>query len=117
TDVERFDPQTGMLSVIASVEPRTGAVAATLGATGIAVIGGNDTSGAGASFIEIIDPDLSEGNRVDELDDAGTGRSQLTATTLTTGDVIVIGGFDGGSASGLVYDVSIDGNGTASSLA
>jgi hypothetical protein len=116
TDVERFDPQTGELTVIATVEPRTGTIAAMLGATGIALIGGNDTSGAGASFIEIIDPDLPEGNRVDELDDAGTGRSQLTATTLTTGDVIVIGGFDGGSASELVYDVSIDSNGTASSL-
>jgi hypothetical protein len=115
-DVERFDPQTGALTVIAQVEPRTGAVAAMLGTTGVALIGGNDTSGAGASFIEIIDPDLSEGNRVDELDDAGTGRSQLTATTLTTGDVLVIGGFDGSDASNVVDDVSID-NGTASSLA
>ena len=116
TDVERFVPTTGELSVIGSVEPRTGAVAAALDASGIALIGGVDEAGADATFIEVIDPDQPEDRRVDEIDDVLTGRTGLTATTLTGGDVIVIGGLNGTVASAEVDDLSIA-NGTASALA
>jgi hypothetical protein len=115
TDVELFDPSTGERSVIGSVEPRIGAVAAALDVSGIALIGGIDGAGADATFIEVIDPDQPDGRRVDEIDDAITGRTGLTATTLTAGDVIVIGGLSG-SASGEVDDLSIA-NGTASAIA
>ncbi len=116
TDVELFDPTTGELPVIGSVEPRIGAVAAALDTSGIALIGGIDEAGADATFIEVIDPDQPEGRRVDEIDDAITGRTELTATTLTGGDVIVIGGLEGTAASGEVDDLSIA-NGTASAIA
>jgi hypothetical protein len=113
TDVERFDPTSGELSVIGSVEPRTGAVAAALDDSGIALIGGLNEAGADATFIELIDPDQPESRRVDEIDDTVTGRTGLTATTLSSGDVIVIGGLQAGSASSEVDDLSIA-NGTAS---
>jgi hypothetical protein len=117
TDVERFDPSTGELSVIAAVSSRIGAVAAALGTGGdsrILLIGGTDpASGEAISYIELIDPDQPEGLRVDELDDAGTARAMLTATALTDGDVIAIGGIAAGSPSQAVDDLSIV-NGTAS---
>jgi hypothetical protein len=115
TDVERFDPTTGDLLVIGTVEPRTGAVAAALDESGIALIGGLNEVGAEATFIEVIDPDQPEARRVDEIDDTVTGRTDLTATELTTGDVIVIGGQAAGSASNEVDDLSIA-NGTASAI-
>jgi len=116
TDVERFDPMTGERTVIAGVQPRIGAVAAALGTTGVVLIGGTDMAGADATFIEVIDPDQPDAGRVDELDQTVTGRTDLTATTLTAGDVIVIGGLDGTTVSGSVDDVAIA-NGTVSAIA
>jgi hypothetical protein len=107
TDIERFDPTSGEMLVIGSVEPRFGAVAASLGAGGVALIGGLDESGANATFVEVIDPDQPQALRVDELDDTETGRAALTATTLTDGDVVVIGGQEGSAASGAVDVLSI----------
>ena len=115
TEVERFDPTTGQMSVIAGVQPRVGAVAAAIGSTGIALIGGIDLTGSDASFIEVIDPDQPEARRVDELDPTVTARTDLTATTLTAGDVIVIGGLQGSAVADNVDDVAIA-NGTLSAI-
>lgn len=117
TDVERFDPTTGERLVIAGVQPRIGAVAAALGTTGVALIGGVDAmTGSDATFIEVVDPDQPDARRVDELDQTVTARTELTATTLTAGDIIVIGGLEGSAVSGEVDDVAIA-NGSVSAIA
>ncbi|HEY0254132.1 MAG TPA: hypothetical protein VGC41_21535 [Kofleriaceae bacterium] len=114
--IERFDPQTGTLASIGLVQPRSGAVAAALGVGGdtrIALIGGTDpATQAGATFLELIEPDAPESRRVDSVDDAQMARTGLTATALTDGRVIAIGGVAGAVPSGAVDEISID-SGTA----
>ena len=95
-DVERFDPRTGELRPLATVAPRVGDIAATVG-TGsdaqIALIGGLDpTTGTGASFVELLEADGPPQRRVQMLPDGNMSRVGLTATTLTDGRVIAIGG-------------------------
>jgi len=115
-DVERFDPQTGALTLLATLTPRTDAVAASLGVGGdtrIALIGGSDpVTGIGAAFVELIEPDAPVSRRVERIDDAQMARTGLTATALTDGRVIAIGGIDGGTPSAAVDEISID-SGTA----
>ena len=116
-DVERFDPRTGELRLLYSVEKRLGTVAASLGTGGdarIALIGGLDpATGSGAAFVELLEPDAPVTRRYERVDDAQMGRVELTATALTNGHVIVIGGSPpGGAPSPDVDDVSIS-NGIA----
>jgi hypothetical protein len=98
-DIFRFDPRTGeMRLLVTTMFPRIQAVAATVG-TGadaqVALIGGLDPStGGGADFVELIDADNPSGNRIDRVDDTNMARVGLTATTLTDGRVIAIGGKD-----------------------
>jgi len=97
TDVERFDPRTGELASLATLEPRTGAVVTLVGTGGdaqAAVIGGLEPSGAGAQFVELIEADNPPATRVTTIPDTNMARTGLTATTLTDGNVIVVGGDD-----------------------
>ncbi|HEY6032834.1 MAG TPA: hypothetical protein VIV58_01205, partial [Kofleriaceae bacterium] len=80
--------------------------------TRIALIGGADNNGNGATFIELVEPDAPTGRRVDRVDDAQMARTQLTATALTDGRVIAIGGLAAGTPSNAVDEVTIA-NGTA----
>jgi hypothetical protein len=88
TNVERFDPLTGKLTVIGDVQPREGAVQALVGTSPprVAVIGGTWGSD-GAKFIEVLDD-----RRIDRQDSVEMARVGLTATSLTDGRVMVIGG-------------------------
>jgi hypothetical protein len=88
TDMERFDPLVGQLTVIGGVMPRDGAVHALVGTSPqrVVVLGGSSGS-VGAKFIEVFD-----GRRIERLDFAEMARVDLTATSLTDGRVIVIGG-------------------------
>ena len=103
--VERFDPRTGATSNFTTIEARTGAVTALLGlgpSSRIAVIGGN-VAGTGAAFLELVEADAARGQAVDRIDDAAgaMAREGLTATALTDGRVVVIGGAaPGGLPSG-----------------
>ncbi len=116
-EIERFDPRSGELRLLASppeVTPRVGAVAASLGTGGdtrVALIGGS-VSGAGATFIELVEPDAPAGRRVERIDDAQVARWDLTATALTDGRLIAIGGRDALGPSSAVDEVSVA-NGTA----
>ncbi len=88
-DVEHFDPRLGTLTVLSQqVAPRNGAVAAALGTSDppIALIGGDFTS---PPFYEVLEVD---GVRVDNFPDTTMARDELTATTLTDGRIIVVGG-------------------------
>jgi hypothetical protein len=103
-DVERFDPVSGVYSAtLEPVVPRIGAIDAVLGLSPprIALIGGS-TGGAGAEFIELIDPERPK----EIIDDTAMARVGLTATSLTDGRVIAIGGNPpGGLPSGLIVEL------------
>lgn len=103
TDVEQFDPSTGVYRAITTISQRIGSVVALLGTstdTHVTVIGGIDpTTGQGATFVETIEADNPADRRVERIDDASLARVGLTATTLTNGNVIVMGGSGAGSGS------------------
>ncbi len=117
-DIERFDPRTGELRLLATVQNRLGAVAAPLGIAAdahVALIGGIDPStGSGATFVELIEAENPADRRVERIDDAQMDRIGLTATALTDGRVIAIGGMRPPSdpPSNAVDEVSLS-NGTA----
>jgi hypothetical protein len=86
--VEMFDPRTGALTTVGAVSARERSVNALVGTSPprVAVIGGFAGTD-GAKFIEVLD-----GQRIDRLDFTEMARMDLTATSLTDGRVIVIGG-------------------------
>lgn len=86
--VERFDPMTGKLTTIGVVLARDRAVHALIGTSppSVVVIGGA-MGAAGAKFVELLDE-----RRIERFDFAEMARVDLTATSLTNGRVIVIGG-------------------------
>jgi hypothetical protein len=88
TEVERFDPLTGRLTMLGTVTARERAVQALVGTAPprVAVIGGAAGSD-GAKFIELVDD-----HRIDRIDVPDMARIDLTATSLIDGRVIVVGG-------------------------
>lgn len=106
-DVERFDPATGQLVFAGRLSERQGAVQALLGTAPprIAVLGGRVGS-SGASLVELIDPAQS----VEVIDDVRMARLGITATSLTDGRVISIGGHAPGVGPvGTITEVSVNG--------
>jgi hypothetical protein len=112
--VERFDPRTGELADIGQLTPRTGAVAAPLGPAGapqLAVIGGAMGDQL-TNLLELISPAAGGPALIDRVTNASLARIGATATTLTNGDVVVIGGRGpGGALVGALTEIKID-NGT-----
>jgi len=85
--VERFDPSTGTLVEIGQLATPTGVTVAALGIGEFRVA----LVGSGASSFELIEADNP---RVEQFPDTRMARTALTATALTDGRVIVIGGRD-----------------------
>ena len=92
-DIERYDPTSNTASLIGQVLPRDGAVVAGLGTdtSQFAVVGGAQDGGA-VGFFETIDVGGPATRRVETHQDDMMGRLGLTATTLTDGTIVVIGG-------------------------
>jgi hypothetical protein len=112
TDVERFDPMTGDYRALATISSRIGSVVGLLGigtSTLVTVIGGVDPmTGNGATFVETIESENPADRRVERIDDSQMARVGLTATTLTDGSMIVIGGrTPNGSAAADVDEVTL----------
>jgi hypothetical protein len=107
TDVERFDPSTGEFRLLTTISARIGSVVALLG-TGsealVTIIGGTDPTGAGATLVETIEAENPADSRVGHVDDSSMGRLGLTATTLSSGSIVVIGGSGSGSGCGSQND-------------
>jgi hypothetical protein len=114
--VERFDPAAGEYETLHDVSPRIGAASAILGTDDarIAVIGGIDVStGRGAGFVEVIDADRATDRQYEKFDDSQMDRIGLSATTLSDGRVIAIGGLTpGGGISDKVTEVALEDGGT-----
>jgi len=85
--IERFDPVTGEPSIMGQLEPRHDTAIAALGSSRVLVTGGVDGSGAAALFYELI-----EDRVVERMSDTKMARIGATATSLTDGTVVVIGG-------------------------
>ena len=103
TDVERFDPTMNDYRPLTSISARLGGVIALLGTgteTLVMVIGGTDPTGAPLTFVETIEAENPADRRVERIDDTTMARVGLSATTLTDGTVVVIGGSGAGSGSG-----------------
>jgi hypothetical protein len=105
TSVERFEPLTGQLTTLpGTVMPREGAVQALIETSPprVVVIGGAST-GSEELFIEVIDD-----RRINRFSFTQMARVGLTATSLTDGRVIVIGGNPpGGSPSGEIDKIEL----------
>lgn len=105
--VQRYDPMTGTLVNVGEIDARSGAVHALIGASPprVVVIGGQ-ISGVGAAYLELVDPVRSV-ERVDDLQ-APMPRIGLTATSLTDGRVIVVGGnVPGGPPVGVISELAL----------
>jgi hypothetical protein len=91
--VEFFDPATGKVTMVGSARARTNPVEALIGMSPqrVIVLGGAVLGGAsgmdGARFVEVVD---AQG--VEPQDNPEMARVDLTATSLTDGRVVVIGG-------------------------
>jgi hypothetical protein len=108
SEVERFDPITGELTMKDAVLARDRAVQALIGLSPprVVVVGGTVAGGAtgmdGAQFLELIDE-----RGIERFDNADMARVDLTATALTDGRVIVIGGkVPGGAPLGDIDEVA-----------
>jgi hypothetical protein len=104
--IEHFDPRTGELAAIGSAATREGAAVAPSGLGGaqrIAVIGGD-----GAGFVELVDPSGGTA-RVERFDDARLARTAMTATALTDGRIVVIGGRANGAPTTDLFELATTG--------
>jgi hypothetical protein len=110
--VERFDPSTGAYETLHDVVPRIGSAVATLGDVTdahIVVIGGIDPStGNGAEFVEVLEAKSTTDRQYEMFFEPTMARVGLSATTLTDGRVVVIGGrVPNGLASTIVAEVTV----------
>ncbi|HEY5947113.1 MAG TPA: hypothetical protein VIV40_16535 [Kofleriaceae bacterium] len=96
TQIERFDPNGGDYDNLHDIERRYDAAAAILG-TGpdsrVVIVGGRDPlTNIGADFVEVIEAERNTDRQYERFFEPSMNRIGLTATTLSDGRVVVIGG-------------------------
>jgi hypothetical protein len=110
--VERFDPNTGEYETLHEIVPRLGSAIAPLGVVNdarVVVVGGLDpATGKGAEFVEVLDAASTTERQYENFFDPQMARVGLSATALSDGRVIVIGGrVPNGATSNSVDEVSV----------
>jgi hypothetical protein len=94
--VERFDPNTGEYETLHDIVPRLDAAIAPLGEVTdarVVVLGGLDpTTNVGAQFVEVLDAASTTNRQYENFFEPQMARVQMSATSLSDGRVIVIGG-------------------------
>jgi hypothetical protein len=128
TQIERFDPNTGTYDNLHDIERRYDAAIALVGLgpdSRMVIIGGVDpNTGVGADFVEVIEAERNTERQYEKFFEPTMARTQLTATTLSDGRAVVIGGFTlpdpktmtAGAPSDVVAEVSVDTGTTAVGL-
>ncbi|HEY5925664.1 MAG TPA: hypothetical protein VIV11_28455 [Kofleriaceae bacterium] len=104
TQIERFDPNTGAYDTLHEVERRIDAAVAIVG-TGadsrMVIVGGADpATGLGAEFVEVIEAERDTDRQYERFFEPAMARTELTATTLSDGNAVVIGGLRPGNPTG-----------------
>ncbi len=131
TQIERFDPNSGTYDNLHDIERRYDAAIALVGIgpdSRMVIVGGVDPNTAvngkppvGADFVEVIEAERNTDRQYEKFFEPTLNRAQLTATTLSDGSAIVIGGRTlpdadkaiAGGPSDAVAEISVDTGTTA----
>lgn len=94
--VERYDPNTATYDVLHDAERRIGAAAALVGTgpdTRMIIVGGLDeATNLGATYVEVVEAERTTDRQYQNFFEPALQRVNLSATTLSDGRVVAIGG-------------------------
>lgn len=114
TSIDRFDPVSGEMAILAQVAARQDSQAALLGGGRLLVAGGRDeASGQPAGYLELIEADATPERRVEQVPAAALAVTGHAAAALSDGRVVVFGGKDAAALRGSAVEVQREGAGVS----